>query len=222
MHCLPILYTWPSSGKAIGYLEDRDDARASYPSVSNMVNILYDVTNNLDRCISNVCVIAHSMGNYVFREALTALAGSARSPAGTFIDQFLMIGADLGNTSLEPHGKGFGITRFSNRVSVYFSPADSTLRKSNRKNGRPRLGRTLSGKYCETPDNVLFCDCKEWANDEKLSELFKHPPSVHSCYRSVPQILQDMFLTLYGIDRAMITGREEVVMNKHYRLIADQ
>ncbi len=219
-HCLTILFTWPSAGWVTAYLEDRDDARASSPAVSNMVNILYDVTNNLKNCISNVCVIAHSMGNYVFREALTSLVGSSRSPAGTFIDQFIMIGADVGNSSLEYNGKGLGITRFSNRVSVYFSPADSTLAKSKRKNGRPRLGRTLSSGYTQTPDNVVFCDCREWANEKQLKQLFEKPPSVHSCYRSIDAILKDMFYTLIGIDREMIPERKMLVMNKLYRLVA--
>jgi esterase/lipase superfamily enzyme len=185
-----------------------------------MVNILYDVTNDLQDCISNVCIIAHSMGNYVFREALTSLVGSSRSPAGTFIDQFIMIGADVGNTSLEHNGKGFGITRFSNRVSVYFSPDDSTLSKSKRKNSRPRLGRTLSSGYIQTPDNVVFCDCREWANESQLGKLYKKPPSVHSCYRSVDAILKDMFYTLIGIDREMIPERKMLIMNKLYRLVA--
>lgn len=33
--CLLVLFTWPSEGSALQYLEDRDDARASYPAVSN-------------------------------------------------------------------------------------------------------------------------------------------------------------------------------------------
>lgn len=221
--CLTVLFTWPSAGKTLAYLEDRDDARASYPAVSNMVHLLFQVTNNLEDCISNVCVIAHSMGNYVFREALTALAGSPRAPAGTFIDQFVSIGADIGNTSLEPNGKGFGIVRFSNRVSVFFTPADSTLSKSKRKNGRPRLGRTLSQGFRTTPGNVLFVDCREWANKDSLQELFgKRAPSVHSSYRSVPAILSDMYYTLSGIDREMIPARKSIEMNKLYRMRAGE
>ena len=217
--CLTVLFTWPSAGKTLAYLEDRDDARASYPAVANMVHLLFQITNNLEDCISNVCVVAHSMGNYVFREALTALAGSPKAPAGTFIDQFVSIGADVGNISLEPNGKGFGIVRFSNRVSVFFTPADSTLSKSKRKNGRPRLGRTLSQSFRTTQGNVLFIDCRDWANGDKLEALFgKRAPSVHSCYRSVPAILRDMYHTLSGIDREMIPDRESVEMNKLYRM----
>ncbi len=221
--CLPVLFSWPSAGKTAAYLEDRDDARASYLAVKNMVHLLYTATNNLQDCISNACVIAHSMGNYVFREALTSLVSAPQSPAGTFIDQMIMLAADVGNTSLEPGGKGFGINRFSNRVTVYFSPADSTLKKSKRKNGRQRLGRTLSGSYLETPDNVVFLDCRNWANKEKLDELFgRKAPSVHSCYRSVPVILEDMFAVLRGVDRDMFPRRDRMDMNKHYELSNNQ
>lgn len=218
-YCLPILFSWPSAGKTLAYLEDRDDARASSLAVKNMVHRLYEATGSLSECIASVSVVAHSMGNYVFREALTSLAGSPQSPAGTFIDQFVMFGADIGNVSLEPGGKGFGISRFSNRVSVYFSPADSTLRKSRRKNGRPRLGRTLSSHYRETPDNVVFIDSRHWANEDKLEELFgSEAPSVHSCFRSVPAMLEDMFEVLKGVDRDIIARRRRIVLNKHYAM----
>ncbi len=217
--CLLVLFTWPSAGRVTAYLEDRDDARASYPAVSNLVHLLFRETHNLEKCISNVCVIAHSMGNYVFRESLAALVGSSKAPAGTFINQFASIGADIGNTSLEPGGKGFGLTRFSDRITVYFSPADSTLSKSRRKNGRSRLGRTLSQDYETTPANVVFVDCRAWANESTLDELFpKGAPSVHSCYRSVPAILKDLFEVLRGTDREMIPGRSSLQLNKLYHL----
>ena len=217
--CLPILFTWASEGATLKYLEDRDDARASYPAISNMVHLLFEQTGNLQECLSNVCVIAHSMGNYVFREALGSVSGSARAPLGTFISQFVAIGADIGNTSLEPGGKGFGMVRFCDRISVYFTPADSTLGKSKRKNNRARLGRTLSSNYQATGDNVLFIDCREWANEEALAGLFGNDaPSVHSCYRSVPAILEDMFQTISGVDREMVRGRESRVMNKLYHM----
>ncbi len=216
-YCLPILFSWPSAGKTLAYLEDRDDGRASSIAVKNMVHILYEATRNLTECISNVSVVAHSMGNYVFREALMSLAGSPQSPAGTFIDQYVSFGADIGNTSLESGGKGFGINRFSNRVTAYFSPADSTLGKSKRKNGRPRLGRTLSSNYQQTPDNVVFIDCRYWANEDKLEEVFgKEAPSVHSCFREVAALLEDMFEVLKGVDRDIITRRQRIVLNKHY------
>lgn len=220
--CLLVLFTWPSAGKVVAYLEDRDDARGSALAVKHMVHLLFEVTNELTDCISNVSVIAHSMGNYVLREALTSIAGSPHAPAGTFIDQFLMIGADVSNTSLEPGGKGFGITRFSNRVSVYYTPADSTLSKSKRKNGRPRLGRTLSSDYIETPDNVVFIDCRLWANGDKIDEIFPNDtPSVHSSYRSIPAIIGDMFNVLRGVDREMFPARKTLVLNKLY-LLTDQ
>lgn len=174
-------------------------------------------TNDLEDCIANVSVITHSMGNYVFREALSALMSSSHAPAGTFINQYIAIGADISNTSLEPSGKGIGITRFSDRVTVYFSPHDSTLSKSKRKNGRPRFGRTLSSNYTKTPDGVVFVDCREWVNEKKLAEIGINT-SVHSSYRSVPAILTDMFATLCEVDREAMPERESIDMNKLYRI----
>lgn len=217
--CLTVLFTWPSEGGTLSYLEDRDDARMSYPAVRHMAYLLLQETHQLENCISDVCVMGHSMGNYVLREAFAALVSSPSAPAGTFVSQFLMFGADVGNRSLEPQGKGFGINRFSDRVSVYFSPHDDTLGVSRRKNASRRLGRTLSGSYQTTPDKALFIDCRDWANDDKLEELFgREAPSVHSSYRSVPAILKDMFATVVGIDREVIPGRETIDANKLYRL----
>lgn len=216
--CLPVLFSWPSAGKRSAYFDDRDEARASFRAIVNMVRILCDATNGLDDSVSNLCVIANSMGNFAMREGLEALTSSMHAPEGAVIDQFIMTAADVGNTSLEPQGRGSGITRFSSRVSVYFSPADSRLKQAKFVNRRRRLGRTLSSGYRNTPENVVFCDCREWANEDKLNEIFEQPPSVHSCYRHVPAILEDIFHTICGVDRAMIRGRKEVVMNKHYRL----
>ena len=217
--CLPVLFTWPSAGMVTAYLEDRDDARGSSLAVKNMVYLLYRVTSDLADCIATVSIIAHSMGNYVMREAFTGLAGAPNSPSGTFVDQFISIGADIGNTSLEPNGKGFGIPRFSNRVTVYFSAGDDTLKKSKRKNGRRRLGRALSSGYLTTPDSVVFIDSKNWANKRRLEQIFpSDPPSPHSCYRSVPAILKDMFDVLQSVDRDISPNRETVILNKHYLL----
>lgn len=219
--CLPILFTWPSEGSKLTYLEDRDDARMSYPAVRHMVHLLLQETRQLENCISEICFLGHSLGVYVLREAFAALVGSPTAPAGTITAQVLMIAADIGNKSLEPNGKGFGINRFSDRVTVYFSPHDDTLRASKRKNASRRLGRTLSSTFETTPDKVLFVDCRKWANDDKLDDLFgRRAPSVHSCYRSVPAILMDMFKTIAGVDREVIPGRDSLVLNKLYRLRA--
>ena len=230
---VPLLFSWPSEGnivsssgdKKTAYREDRDDARGSALAVKHMVHLLYRVTNNLEDCTSSVSVIAHSMGAYVFREALGHLTGSEASPAGTFVDQFILIGADIGNTSLEAGGKGYGLTRFSNRVSVYLSPHDTTLRKSKRKNGRPRLGRTLSSGYRTTPDNVVFVDCRQWAEKSEIKGLLAdgaffedEKPTVHNCYRAIPALLHDQYATLCGVDREAIPDREPVLLNKHYKI----
>ncbi len=219
--CLPVLFSWPSEGSSLTYLDDRDDARMSYPAVRHMVHILLEETRQLEDCISEICFLGHSLGVYVLREAFAALVSSPTAPAGTIMAQVLMIAADIGNKSLEPGGRGFGINRFSDRVTAYFSPHDDVLRVSNRKNASRRLGRTLSTTFETTPDKVLFVDCRQWANDDKLRELFgSRAPSVHSSYRSVPAILRDMFRTVIGVDREVIPGRETLTANKLYRLTA--
>jgi esterase/lipase superfamily enzyme len=66
---VPVLFTWPSRGKALEYLYDRESANYSRDGLEAVLQALAD-----DPKVSEVSILAHSLGNYVAVEALRQMA----------------------------------------------------------------------------------------------------------------------------------------------------
>jgi len=66
---VPVLFTWPSRGKALEYLYDRESANYSRDGLEVVLQALAD-----DPKVSEVSILAHSLGNYVAVEALRQMA----------------------------------------------------------------------------------------------------------------------------------------------------
>lgn len=65
----PILFTWPSRGGALSYLYDRESATNSRDSLEFVLE-----RAAADPAVSDVTVLAHSMGNWIALEALRQMA----------------------------------------------------------------------------------------------------------------------------------------------------
>jgi esterase/lipase superfamily enzyme len=66
---VPVLFTWPSRGKALEYFYDRESATYSRDGLEAVLQALAD-----DPKVSEVSILAHSLGNYVAVEALRQMA----------------------------------------------------------------------------------------------------------------------------------------------------
>jgi esterase/lipase superfamily enzyme len=66
---LPVLFTWPSRGKVLGYTYDRESANFSRDALELTLQKLINA-----RDVGEVTLLAHSMGNWVAIEALRQLA----------------------------------------------------------------------------------------------------------------------------------------------------
>ena len=66
---VPVLFTWPSRGKALEYLYDRDSANYSRDGLEAVLKALAD-----DPKVAEISILAHSLGNYVAVEALRQMA----------------------------------------------------------------------------------------------------------------------------------------------------
>jgi esterase/lipase superfamily enzyme len=66
---VPVLFTWPSRGSLLQYGYDHESASFSRDSLENLLQAL---TRN--RNVSEVSILAHSMGNWVTLEALRQMA----------------------------------------------------------------------------------------------------------------------------------------------------
>jgi esterase/lipase superfamily enzyme len=66
---VPVLFTWPSRGRALEYFYDRESANYSRDGLEAILQALAD-----DPKVSEVSILAHSLGNYVAVEALRQMA----------------------------------------------------------------------------------------------------------------------------------------------------
>ncbi len=62
---IPVLFTWPSRGKLLAYGYDRDSATYSRDALERLLQYLI-----ADKSVSEISVLAHSMGNWVTLETL--------------------------------------------------------------------------------------------------------------------------------------------------------
>ena len=66
---LPILFTWPSRGRLLAYTYDRESATYSRDALEGLLQALAR-----DKDVSEITLLAHSMGNWVALEALHQMA----------------------------------------------------------------------------------------------------------------------------------------------------
>ncbi len=222
-------FSWPSSGKTLNYLSDREEVR---DSVGAFTRFLRDIntlaTKNEQDCFSTSFCIAHSMGNYMLRKGMEYLSDTLGAPQGRMLfDETIMLAPDLSSADIECDGKGSYIADFSRRVHVYYSKYDRALKASSAKRfGGNRLGRHGANNYDNLPGNVVLIDAKEYANSAAIKgykDREKKQVSVHSSHRYQETILADVVEVLSSVDRDQIQNRESVLMdgmpdNNHYRL----
>ena len=136
-----------------------------------------------DPCLKRINVLAHSMGNRVFRQTLINWH-KYDQPAGLpllFRNTFL-VAADILNESLHKGEPGELISHASRNVVVYYASDDLALRASkvsNLKNAESsrRLGHTGPEDMDKTPKNIFAIDCDD------VNTAYD-PPKGHSYFRS--------------------------------------
>ncbi len=85
----PILFTWPSRGSLLGYGYDRESANYSRDALEALLNGL-----QRDPAVTEIDILAHSMGNWVTLEALRQMAIRDRKIAPK-IKQVIMAAPDV-------------------------------------------------------------------------------------------------------------------------------
>lgn len=135
---LVIGFTWPSEGKTLAYIEDRDDARESVTGFVHLMHLIKEIRMPAEECFVDVSMLAHSMGNYVLREGLDYFWKHVGYPwDDIYFTQMLMFAADIAYDSLKSGGSGQAISSFSHRVTFYYSNYDDVL--------GPQQGQSISG-----------------------------------------------------------------------------
>ncbi|HKO87788.1 MAG TPA: alpha/beta hydrolase [Burkholderiales bacterium] len=136
-----------------------------------------------DPCLKRINILAHSMGNRVFRETLATWC-KYDQPNGLpllFRNTFL-IAADIVNESVHKGHSGELMSHSARNVVVYYASDDLALRASkvcNLKNSEAsrRLGHTGPEDMDLTPKNIYAIDCDD------VNTIYDSPKG-HSYFRS--------------------------------------
>lgn len=171
---VPII--WPSDndvGIVTDYWDDQKAADSSAFSFARLLEMFMtwrESNPNDAPCLKRINILAHSMGNRVFRETLSAWNKYDLSDGVPllFRNSFLLA-ADVVNESLEKGEKCHLISQASRNVSVYFASDDLALRASkisNLKNkiASRRLGHTGPEDMDKVAKNVYAIDCDDINN----------------------------------------------------------
>ena len=81
---VPVLFTWPSRGEILGYAYDRESANYSRDALATVLQALARDPN-----VSEIGVLAHSMGNWVALEALRTISLKTGSLPGKITNVML-------------------------------------------------------------------------------------------------------------------------------------
>ena len=214
----PILvgFSWPSAGRTVEYLSDREEVRDSIPAFTRFLRDIHDfLLRNERECFCTTYCVAHSMGNYLLRKGMEYLSDHLGTPVGrAMFNETVMLAPDLASKDIELDGKGQYIGEFSRRVHVYYSRYDRALKASSAKRfGGNRLGRRGADDYRNVGQNIVFVNSEEYANGDSMKATgvktrWGKDVSVHGAQKYHPTILADIEQTLSSVDRDLIETRK--------------
>lgn len=167
---------WPCDNDK-GVIKDYwDDQKSADKSAFSFARVLQhfmkwrDDQPENDPCLKRINVLAHSMGNRVFRQTLGKWDKyDLASGVPLLFRNTILMAADIVNESLERDNKGCLISHASRNVSVYYASDDLALRASKISNLRNkvasrRLGHTGPEDMRKVQTNVYAIDCDNFNN----------------------------------------------------------
>jgi esterase/lipase superfamily enzyme len=137
---IPVLFTWPSRGelRLRAYTYDRESANYSRDALESLLNMLVSYPS-----ITEVNLLAHSMGNWVAMEALRGRSirsgQSAKSIGSDKLKNVMLVAPDVDVDVFRTQIERMGAAR--PRIALFVSQDDEALSLSkNIWGGVPRLG----------------------------------------------------------------------------------
>ncbi len=208
--CRVVSFDWPSGNTALGYLEDRHDAKiTALRLVNDAIRLMIAVQDKT--CAVNIHVVAHSMGAYVVREAFDDADDTTAADTNWTINQLAFVAADVSSQSLAAgNASTESLFRHCYRLTNYFSGFDAPLQVSNLKRVglSPRAGRV--GLPQDAPAKAADVDCSQryQAFDAAGGTAAVIGDASHSWYFHDQVWMKDLAATLRGdVDRNLIAGR---------------
>jgi esterase/lipase superfamily enzyme len=136
-HLLPVIFSWPSPGKAQRYLRDTSDAMRSETKYVDTLSLL---SKALPAAPTHL--VAHSHGNHLMVRGLGAHGDLIPTGKVAMLQNIILAAADLDTIVLRDNLSAFKRRgkKFNGRVTVYFSEYDLALSLSESLWGGQRSG----------------------------------------------------------------------------------
>ena len=126
------LYSWPSNGRVLRYVADKDRSLAT---VGSFKRFLRDLSQRSGATTINI--IAHSMGNNALVHALAELAADPSQPVPHF-RQIIMAAPDVDRREFNRLATAFASS--ADHVTLYAADNDRAIGASDSLHGAPRIG----------------------------------------------------------------------------------
>jgi esterase/lipase superfamily enzyme len=217
---VPII--WPCDndfGIVKDYWDDQKSADASAFSFARILQRFMtwrDETSDDTPCLKRINILAHSMGNRVFRETLSRWNKyDLANGVPLLFRNTILMAADIVNHTFEDKYGGQLISQASRNVSVYYASDDLALRASKISNLRNkvasrRLGHTGPEDMDKAQSNVYAIDCDNFNNQYD-------PPKGHTYFLDDGNGNQG--LVFEHIFNTIKTGRVRTVDSENRKLV---
>lgn len=187
------VFSWPSNGQSTEYFNDRYDAEISgYAFARGLMklSLFLRTTPEGVACKQKINLIAHSMGNYVLRNALQqAKKISDSAPLNRIFDNIILTAADEDNDAFEFDYKLARLPDLAQRITVYFNNGDLALNISDHTKGNlDRLGHDGPSKPHQISAKVVIVDVSD-----VVSGLVEH-----SYHQENDKVVKDIIAVLQG------------------------
>lgn len=176
-----ILFTWPSLGETLGYFTDKGNAKKTISPLADYLNYLAEGDQNGKfPPPGKINVLAHSMGNWVFLNAIGLLNAQKRFLRSS-LNKVILAAPDVSRVSFMQWAPV--VVSGSKNVTLYYSRKDTALDLSHIIHRGVRAGATVNyvlGVDAIDVDNVNH----RWIR------------SGHSAYSASDKVLTDIALNL--------------------------
>ena len=208
------VFSWPSDGEVTSYVNDRHDAEASgYAFARGLMKLAtFLKSGNPDEaCQQKVNLMAHSMGNYVLRNALQQAQKINNSTSlSRIFDNVILTAADEDNDAFEFDHKLAKLPELAQRITVYFNNGDLALAASDLTKGNPdRLGHDGPSKPHQISSKVVIVDASDVVKG--ISE--------HSYHVEEDKVAKDIIAVMQGESSDKIPSRLYVPHANKFRLL---
>jgi esterase/lipase superfamily enzyme len=197
-------FSWPSQGKLDlpSYKADRDAAVKSANAVADSLRKLFAVLTAFKANLPILHIVAHSMGNFVLRNAIQLIPAKERSK--TLFESAFLMAADENYDALSKASELKPLITLAKKVLVYKNGGDIALSASSLINGQPRLGSWGPRDLGKLPKTVMSVDCSDVGSTQG-----DHGETHfgHQYYRLSHWVIDDVCQVLEGKSPDKIDGR---------------